>query len=63
MCNTACDVIRVTSREGRVSRNAGLDSQIQGVTVTSREGRVSRNGVVVVLIVVLIRHVPRGTCE
>ena len=33
----------VTSREGRVSRNAFSDGRIKSLVVTSREGRVSRN--------------------
>ena len=34
---------RVTSREGRVSRNLPLPELALSVLVTSREGRVSRN--------------------
>ena len=34
---------KVTSREGRVSRNAKIIAEREGVQVTSREGRVSRN--------------------
>ena len=40
---------KVTSREGRVSRNAYLVMVVGLLPVTSREGRVSRNLVLAVL--------------
>ena len=53
----------VTSREGRVSRNNIYFLYISRILVTSREGRVSRNFLLLLLPTVLLRHVPRGTCE
>ena len=60
----ACDM-RVTSREGRVSRNRMKRMKItRTVVVTSREGRVSRNAVMAGVKAVLVDgQVPRGTCE
>ena len=36
-------LVKVTSREGRVSRNEQINNEAERKEVTSREGRVSRN--------------------
>ena len=55
---------RVTSREGRVSRNNLKNPEKwNAVRVTSGEGRVSRNIVVLLYFYIAIGHVPRGACE
>ena len=54
---------RVTSREGRVSRNLPLPELALSVLVTSREGRVSRNIAESAGGRNALRHVPRGACE
>ena len=54
---------RVTSREGRVSRNNLIPPFWNVKMVTSREGRVSRNSGVDTKAWVARCHVPRGTCE
>ena len=53
----------VTSREGRVSRNAGKEAIENAPEVTSREGRVSRNCDRPFCRADILRHVPRGACE
>ena len=53
----------VTSREGRVSRNADQCYRMALNFVTSREGRVSRNKIPVCMMAGIGSHVPRGTCE
>ena len=55
--------IAVTSREGRVSRNAVALEYPALALVTSREGRVSRNYLPTCSTAVGSRHVPRVTCE
>ena len=57
------DVELVTSREGRVSRNAIGQIGLAETLVTSREGRVSRNGFIIPAGAKSPRHVPRGACE
>ena len=55
--------MRVTSREGRVSRNPAVTVAEVTDEVTSREGRVSRNAQLATLRKIFDSHVPRGTCE
>ena len=54
---------KVTSREGRVSRNDRALKEKGELTVTSREGRVSRNCLNEQQKSETYGHVPRGTCE
>ena len=56
-------LVRVTPREGRVSRNAHCFIGVSEDTVTPREGRVSRNEDNDILQIEKACHAPRGACE
>ena len=53
----------VTSRKGRVSRNAEIAANARSRKVTSRKGRVSRNKKAWKEAKSIKGHVPQGACE
>ncbi len=58
------NLMMVTSRKGRVSRNVVLIETFYSNLVTSRKGRVSRNETLVLAKEYTDeRHVPQGACE